>query len=405
MAKETIMLLCYWGLQDGLTQGAVMPHLQVLNTVKDIKEVLLVTLERGEGHQIIPKSSLLPEKVQHWPIYLKLYRLNLFTKIADFVVLPKQLVQLCKQENIQFIVAYGALSGALGYKVWLKEKIPFCVSSFEPHADYMMESNVWKKKGLKYIFQKRWEKLQKNYAAALMPVTENYKKQLLEEGVSGARVFVVPCTVDLLTFKFDNKSRRYMRLHLNCEDATIGIYVGKYGGLYYEQEAFYIYKRCFNTIQNFRLIILSPQPQEEIVQYLEQHQIDKSKVYIASAPHAEVPQYLSAADFAFATIKSYPSARYCSPVKIGEYWANGLPVLLTEGVGDDSSIIQREGGGATFNLQEEGSLESALEQIQQILKDPNHRQEIPKLAQKYRSPERIREAYEYFFKEKREDGA
>ncbi|HEY4651975.1 MAG TPA: hypothetical protein VIG72_11210, partial [Pontibacter sp.] len=99
----------------------------------------------------------------------------------------------------------------------------------------------------------------------------------------------------------------------------------------------------------------------------------------------------------FATIKPYPSARYCSPVKIGEYWASGLPVLLTEGVGDDSDIIKNEGGGALFNLQEPESVKRAIWQIQAILQDPTHRQEIPKLAIKYRSPDKIREAYEYFF--------
>ncbi|WP_161890254.1 glycosyltransferase family protein [Pontibacter russatus] len=194
-----------------------------------------------------------------------------------------------------------------------------------------------------------------------------------------------------------------MRLQMKCEGATVGIYVGKYGGLYYDQEAFYLYKRCLETIPGFRLIILSPHPQEEILQHLGQSGIDKAKVYITSVPHAEVPVYLSAADFAFATYKPGPSKRFLSPIKTGEYWANGLPVLLTEGVGDDSDIIKCEGGGATFNLREEGSVERALEKIQQILKDPAHRQEIPRLAQKYRSPERIREAYEYFFGQSKEE--
>ena len=194
-----------------------------------------------------------------------------------------------------------------------------------------------------------------------------------------------------------------MRLQLKWEEATIGIYVGKYGGLYYEAEAFHIYKHCFETIPGFRLIILSPHPQEEILQHLGQSSIDIAKVYITSVPHTEVPAFLSAADFAFATYKPGPSKRFLSPIKIGEYWANGLPVLLTEGVGDDSDIIKQEGGGATFNLREEGSVERALEKIQHILKDPAHRQEIPKLAQKYRSPERIREAYEYFFEQNREE--
>nr|WP_255710117.1 glycosyltransferase [Pontibacter harenae] len=164
-----------------------------------------------------------------------------------------------------------------------------------------------------------------------------------------------------------------------------------------EDETFRIYKKCFALIPDFKLIILSPNSKEYIQKKLLQHSIEQSKVYVAAVPHHEVPAYLSAADFAFATYKPGPSKKYLSPVKIGEYWANGLPVLLTEGVGDDSDIIKNEGGGAVFNLTEEGSLEKALDKIQQILKDTNHRQEIPNLARKYRSPDKIKEAYEYFF--------
>jgi len=208
----------------------------------------------------------------------------------------------------------------------------------------------------------------------------------------------VPCVVALSQFSFSQSNRDKIRHTLGITKANItGIYVGKYGGLYYQQEAFAIYKQCFDRIPDFRLIILSPQPLAEIIKSLHQQQIDISKVYIASVPHQEVPYYLSAADFGFATIKSYPSARYCSPVKIGEYWANGLPVLLTEGVGDDSDIIRNEGGGALFHLQQEGSVERALQQILAIISNPEHRQEISELAAKYRSPERIREAYAYFF--------
>lgn len=386
-----------------LTQAAVLPHIKVLQKVEGVSSVVLVTIERDKNTETRYPFLDHDPYCKHYVLHSKAFSTTFLTKVSDFLLFPQQLKQILMKENISFVVAHGAPAGALAYKVWKRSKILFYVSSFEPHADYMLESKVWAKQGLKYRFQKRWESLQKKSAAGLMPVSEKYKDVLLREGVTAENVFVVPCCVDANIFNLDEQKRESLRQHMRWQDATIGIYVGKYGDLYYKEEAFAIYKQCFDSKPHFRLIILSPQPKEEILQYLEQNQIDKAKVHVASVLHNEVPQYLSAADFAFATIKSYPSARYCSPVKIGEYWANGLPVLLTEGVGDDSDIIKTEGGGATFNLQEEGSLERALQQIQQILKDPNHRHEIPKLAQKYRSPERIREAYEYFFGQMQEE--
>lgn len=395
-----LLVLSYWGLHDGLTQGAVMPHLQVLNEMPDVQQVLLVTLERDNSPLPTPGLPLsLPGKVRHRPIFLKSYKLNLLTKALDFIMLPKCLTQILRKERVDCVIGVGTLSGALLHLSAPTLGIPYIVAFFEPHAAYMLENEVWKTYDPRYVFQEKWERKQATVATGLLVVSEAYKQELVNTNtVPEQKVFVARNTIEGKLFSFSETQRRLVRKRLNVsEGATIGIYVGKYGGLYYEQEAFGIYKRCFASVPNFRLVILSPQSQEDIRQYLDQYQIDKAKVYIAAVPHADVPQYLSAADFAFATIKSYPSARHCSPIKVGEYWANGLPVLLTEGVGDDSDIIQREGGGATFNLQQEGSLEKALEKIQQILQDPNHRQEIPKLAAKYRSPERIREAYEFFF--------
>ncbi|MFD3002089.1 glycosyltransferase [Pontibacter toksunensis] len=336
-------------------------------------------------------------------MYSKNYPLNLLNKISDFMTFPMQLEQIIVEEKVEVIIAAGTLAGTLAMLVHRKTNTPYYVSFYEPHVLYMRDTGVWKKYDPRYLFQLRWEREQAQEAEGLITVSEKFRQKVITNNLSSEeKVRSVRNAPDLFTFSFSEGDRAMVRTEFVALHTTVGIYVGKYGDLYYKEVAFSIYKTCFDTIPDFRLIILSPQPQKEIYKLLQQYQIDTAKVHVASVQHREVPQYLSAADFAFATIKSYPSARYCSPVKIGEYWANGLPVLLTEGVGDDSDIIKKEGGGATFNLQEEGSVEKALQQILQILEDPNHRREIPKLAQKYRSPERIREAYAYFFGQKQE---
>lgn len=396
MLNLRILFISYWPLSDVLTQAAVLPNLSLLKQTSSISEVLLVTIERETN----PQSKLLADEfsfVKHIPIHSRNYSISLLNKANDFIVFPKQLLQVVKQQKVDMVLAHGAMAGALAFKVWQSINVPFYVSLFEPHADYMLDSGVWSKFSLKYNLQKRWEKMQKKHALGLMPVANNYKQTLLAEGVAAEKIRVVPCVTDNLAFAFDPEKRAGIRKQLKWESATIGIYAGKYGGLYYDEEAFKIYRRCFELMPDFRLLILSPQPREEIQQQLQKYKIDSGKVHIASVPHKQVPDYLSAADFAFATYKPGPSKKYLSPVKIGEYWANGLPVLLTEGVGDETDIIKKEGGGALIDLKKADSLEQAIQQIQTILQDPTHRQEIPELALKYRSVEMLREAYDYFF--------
>ncbi|WP_299819403.1 glycosyltransferase [uncultured Pontibacter sp.] len=321
----------------------------------------------------------------------------MLTKVSDFIYFPKEVATIAAKHKVNMLFAHGAPSGALAYKVWKSTKLPYYVTLFEPHAAYMLDSGIWNRYGLKFIFQKYWEAKQKKTAAGLIPVTYNYAKQLIGEGVPATRMYVAPCAVDFDTFSFNEQQRNRVREVLKWQEKFIGIYVGKYGGLYLEQEAFKIYEECFRLIPSFRLIILTPQPKEEIYTWLSAQSINSDSVFVGQVPHKEVPAWLSAADLAFATYKAGQSKAALSPVKIGEYWANGLPVLLTEGVGDDSDIIKREGGGALFNLKQKGSVEKAITQVVNIIKDPQHRQEIPKLALKYRSLERLQEAFDYFF--------
>ena len=124
--------------------------------------------------------------------------------------------------------------------------------------------------------------------------------------------------------------------------------------------------------------------------------MNRGNSFVACVSHDEVPSYLSAADFAFALYRPSISKKYLSPIKNGEYWANGLPVILTEGIGDDSQIIDSEGGGVTFSL-EGNSLGKALERIEVIIKSGS-REEVSKgireIASRHRSFDIAREVYE-----------
>jgi len=80
-------------------------------------------------------------------------------------------------------------------------------------------------------------------------------------------------------------------------------------------------------------------------------------------------------------------------MKIGEYWANGLPVVLTRGVGDDSAIIERERfGGALFDP-EGTDIDHALETVLKVLTVADQRARTAELADRYRSMDLTTAAY------------
>jgi glycosyltransferase involved in cell wall biosynthesis len=62
-----------------------------------------------------------------------------------------------------------------------------------------------------------------------------------------------------------------------------------------------------------------------------------------------------------------PVNQVASPTKFGEYLAAGLPVLLTEGIGDFSALVEKEGLGMIVPSSLLDTTEANDEELEQIL--------------------------------------
>ncbi|MFW5892299.1 MAG: glycosyltransferase [Bacteroidota bacterium] len=392
-----ILFLSYWGINEGLTAATVFPHLEILDRFAHIEKIILVTIERNQNFA----ASDLPEstKIVHIPLLSKRPLPNFFNKIYDFIDFPRKIIRICSTYQIDKIIARGAPPGAIAMQVAQKTGIPFCVESFEPHSEYMLESGTWHSYDPRYIFQRKWEWQQTQKATALMPVAENYKKRLVAEGVPHDMIDVMPCCVPLEQFRFSTEHRKHTREELSCDDLVTGIYTGKFGGIYYREEAFRIFKHVFNTLKNnFFLIILSPDDPVWIRLMLQKHQIPLQKVFYASVAHGEVPLYLSAADFAFSLQSPKKSNLYLSPIKNAEYWAAGLPILITAGVGDDAKIIREENAGAIFRgVEDVDGLKEGILKLVKMVREENPRPQLQKLASRYRNFSIVEAVYKKWY--------
>ena len=390
-----ILYLSYWEVNDPLTTSTVFPHLEILNSFANVNQIIFTSAERS-GKPVNVKIDL--PKVKHIPLFSKNFNVNILNKIIDFITFQNQLKQIVRKYSIDIIIARGALAGALAYKLYRATKIPFFVESFEPHADYMKEAGVWGRYDLRYFFQRKWEQQQLENASGIMPVSANYKKHLTEQGGDSTLIYTIPCCVPVDKFRFSPDKRNTIRNLLGISpNQAVGIYVGKFGGMYYDKESFQIFKQVFYNYKNdFKLIILSPDNKDSIIKRLKKEGIPEKNVFIGFAKHEEVPDYLSASDFAFALYKPSPSAKYLSPVKIGEYWANGLPVLCAGEVGDDSAIIRKEDAGAVFEPNP-ASIDEGMKKINVLIADPSTRTRIHNLAEKYRSFQIANNVYLHFY--------
>lgn len=385
-----ILYLCYWGINDTLSQSTVYPNLIRLAELDRIHRIIVVSIER----EPILRTVSLPknDKLQYTVL---VSGLGFRDKLNDFISFPNQLNELCKKHKVDAMLGRGALAGSLLYLAWKKNRIPFYVESFEPHSEYMLDSGVWSKTGLKFQIQKFLEKKQMENASGLMPVSKTYQEKLKAIGISAERIQMVPCTVDIRKFNFSQSERIVGRERLGFSvNDRVGIYVGKFGDIYHSlAEAFSYFKQAFTFYgSKFKLILLSKVEDSEIQEFCDYYNLPKEQIQTYFVNHDEVATFLSISDFAYAFIKPGPSKRYCSAIKIGEYWANGLPILIPEDIGDDSAIINMEQAGCILNKELD-----YFEDLNKIIADPSHRTRIAGLAEEYRSTELVNRAYGYFF--------
>jgi hypothetical protein len=385
-----IFYISYWGVNDGLSVSTSQPNLRLLAERADVEAIYYFTVERQDSTAATFQPVTLDiAKTIHTPIVSRSFWLRPLTKFADLWRIWRSIRAAAAAHGVDFIICRGAITAMFGY--WLSQKTgkPYIVESFEPHADYMYESGVWSKNSLAYRIESRYEAKAKQTAAALITVSHNYWRQLTEvEKIAADKVFVVPCTVQLDAFAFDAEQRAAVRARLNINTAArVGIYVGKFGSIYYDSEAFELFKAAYNFYGgDFFLILLSPTPVAELEAKLTRVGFPLSACFITCAPHRDVPHYLSAADFAFSPIRPAPCRRFCSPIKDGEYWAAGLPILIPDGVGDDSDIIAKQPeGGAIFDATNPLSVLAALEKVENQMQKPDYRGAARQLAAEHRN--------------------
>jgi hypothetical protein len=273
----------------------------------------------------------------------------------------------------------------------LDKNLTLNIDSFEPHAEAMVENKTWSKFGLKYMALFYFEKTEAKIADYLIFGAEGMEKYIQEKYKTVVTNYSVkPACIDLEAFsdKFINSVELLNKYDLR--DKIVCVYAGKFGGIYFEDETFEFIKCCENFWgkDKFRFLLLSNIGDDYLKEKMARHGIESSTCIKLFVPHKEVPFYLGLASFAISPYKPVPSKRYCAPIKNGEYWAMGLPVVIPKNISVDSRIIMECGAGAILETLNEKGYTSAITQINSIIKGKNRMEiynQIRPLAEIYRN--------------------
>jgi glycosyltransferase involved in cell wall biosynthesis len=232
---------------------------------------------------------------------------------------------------------------------------------------------------------------------------KDYALKSYKIDLSNKRFFQKPACVDLSLFDLKLKKAPELLKELGLENKIVCVYAGKFGGSYLENEVFDFFKSCHNFWgENFMVLLLSSHTETEIFNYAEKAKLPQNIFVKRFVAHADVPRYMALADFAITPFKPVPSKRYGSPVKDGEYWAMGLPVVITKDISDDSDIIEKYNIGAVLPELSEEAYQNAIQKIDFLLQTAEKENlcaKIRAIAEKYRSFEIAEKIYRQIYGE------
>ncbi|HKQ58610.1 MAG TPA: glycosyltransferase [Candidatus Eisenbacteria bacterium] len=188
-------------------------------------------------------------------------------------------------------------------------------------------------------FWLRYERRVLGESDAIACVSHKLKGVIIRRyGIPAERVHVFPSVASRDRFFFDPERRARRRQALGLDDRFIVTYNGNLVGRWQVPEKLV---EAFRIIQADRpdavFLVLTPEDHfRNILPHLEASGLPKESYRLRSCPHPEVVDHLCAADVGLLLRDRHPMNEAAAPGKFAEYVLCGLPIVMTDGIGDFS---------------------------------------------------------------------
>lgn len=368
---KNVLVVTQWGYEEGLIQSYTLPYLKMMHQYSPCSKIYLITQEKAGLERNRDKLDAIQKSLAEFSIYLVPEKYQPLSTSKYFGVLLNALkhIGLVIRKRIKCIHTFCTPSGGYGYLLAKLTGCDLIVDSYEPHSEYMREGKVWNEKSAAYKLVRLLEKKQATaakYLIATTPAMIEYSNKRFNINIKNA--FVKPACVDLEKFSFRPQARERIRRQIKVEDKIVCVYAGKFGGYYLKDEVFAFLRAAFDFWgDRFHFLLLSDLDPLDLTQLADHYSLKIESITHLTVAFEEVPDYLSAADFAISAYRPAFSKRFCTPIKNGEYWAVGLPVVITKNISVDSEIIETNQTGYVLQDLTEREYKNAVQKISQLL--------------------------------------
>ena len=370
LADRRVLYISYNGMLDPLGQSQVLPYLRELS--KRGVCFTLLSFEKASAFDADGRAKCesmrreLAEQNIDWH-WLR-YHQNPSVPATGYDVLAgvRLAIKLSKKNRIEMVHARSHIAAAiaLALKRRLGTKMIFDVRGLM--AEEYIEAGHWKAGGIPYRLTKAIEHRAFQASDGIVTLTEKIWPIIRNwDGLKERQPAhqVVPCCVDLDLFRFSHEDRARRRAELGLGDRFTLVYSGSIGPWYMTNQMADFFVELRRKKVDAHFLWLTPGDAEIIRRAMTERGMGTENYTVKRAASADVASYLSASDAGIAFYKPGFSKLATSPVKVAEYLACGLPIVINSGIGDSEAQIKEQNLGALVNSFSEEHYASAVDVV------------------------------------------
>lgn len=239
-----------------------------------------------------------------------------------------------------------------------------------------ISAGLWRAGGWLYCLVKGWERVFLRKADRIVVLTEAAKTTLAKRGIPRAKISVIPTCVDLAKFKMPSGKVLRSRAPWLC-------FSGNCKTWYLRDEMIRTAGRLMKAFPASRLQILTREHPESLRRDLASWGIPSARVRVLAASFGEMPRLLARADLGIFFIRRDPAAPGRAAIKLAEFLACGVPVLINAGIGDSDRIVAGTRTGLVLPEATPAELEKNVPALRRLLRDPQTPRRCRIAAKKY----------------------
>lgn len=375
------LYVCYFNTEEPLVHTQVLPYLRALSEsgidlhlLTFEKRSVWIKSERNRRREL--KQRLKADGIR-WHALKYHKRPSLLATGFDVLLGVIYSAWLMIRHRINILHARSHVPGVicLPLKLALRRKLIFDLRGLM--AEEYVDNGVWATDSLPFRLVKSAERALLKQADRIITLTEKMKATLAAERVDVSKISVIPCCVDLS--KYDRAQaikRTAFENHIKL------VYVGSATGRYLLGEMIDFFKALKSKLDGAHLLVVTKSDRREVSRAFQARGVEESSYSVTSADPDEVADLLASRDVGIFFIKPTAALTGASPTKIGEYFAAGLPLVSTSGVGDTDGIVQAEHIGIIVDVFDATVYASAADQVIALIQQNDVRERCREVAEK-----------------------